>query len=508
MTHDDGAAARRYHEATKHSPTSVQRGPHGLDWDNQPVPFKIYSDLPAEGLPRRLDSSGVGAFDAIQGQGADPGRSDPPDRAALGRLLHFSLGVLRHRHLGGGRVVHFRAAPCTGALYHVDAYVVCGELPDLAAGIYHFGPHDFSVRRLRAGDLRGVLSVAAGGEARVAEAPATLVLASTYWRNSWKYRQRAYRHVFWDGGTVLAQLLAQAAADGWPARVVLGFGDRDVEDLIGLDRAREGAIALVPIGRGAPVPRSPQEIEAIRYRTAPLSTHEIDYPEIREMHAASSLASGGAARAWRESTPRLESSPARGQHCRLVADPAEASDPLEEVVRRRGSTRSFARLPIGQAALLRLLTAASAPLEADYRPDPARSLVELYVITHAVEGVEAGSYRWHAAETALERLSLGEFRREAGFLALGQSLGADPAVNVYAVADLDSVLGALGSRGYRAAQLEGGIAGGRTYLAAYAQGIGASGLTFFDDDVIRFFGLPADRFGVMFLTSAGIAARG
>ncbi len=508
MALDDGAAARHYHEATKHSPTSLQRGPHGLDWDNQPVPFKIYSDLPAEELPRRLDSSGVSAFDAIHGRAADSGRRDALDRAALGRLLHFSLGILRHRDLGGGRAVHFRASPCTGALYHVDAYVVCGELPDLAAGVYHFGPHDFSLRRLRPGDLRGVLSDAAGGEARVAEAPATLVLASTYWRNSWKYRQRAYRHVFWDGGTMLAQLLAQASADGWPARVVLGFGDRDVEHLIGLDRAREGAIALVPVGGGAPAPRGLPEIEAIRYATAPLSAHEIDYAEIREMHEASSLGSGDAARAWRESAPRLGVAPARGPLRRLAADPATVGDPLEEVVRRRGSARSFARLPIGQAALLRLLTAANAPLEADYRTDSARSLVDLYVIAHAVEGVEPGSYRWDPAEAALEPLSLGSFRREAGFLALGQALGADPAVNVYAIADLDSVLGALGNRGYRAAQLDGGISGGRTYLAAYAQGLGASGLTFFDDDVTRFFGLSADRFGVMFLTSAGVPARG
>jgi nitroreductase len=100
----------------------------------------------------------------------------------------------------------------------------------------------------------------------------------------------------------------------------------------------------------------------------------------------------------------------------------------------------------------------------------------------------------------------GEFRREAGFLALGQELAADAAVNLYTIADLDQVLGALGGRGYRAAELEGGIAGGRVYLAAYAQGFGATGLTFFDDDVCRFLGLDAGRYGVMFLAAAGVEA--
>ena len=55
----------------------------------------------------------------------------------------------------------FRAAACTGALYHIDLYVVCGDLEGLEAGVYQFSPQDFSLRRLRAGDYRSVLVVPA-----------------------------------------------------------------------------------------------------------------------------------------------------------------------------------------------------------------------------------------------------------------------------------------------------------------------------------------------------------
>ena len=58
---------------------------------------------------------------------------------------------------------------------------------------------------------------ASGAEPAVAHAPAILVFASTFWRNSWKYRDRAYRHCYWDGGTILANCLAAAAARGIPA---------------------------------------------------------------------------------------------------------------------------------------------------------------------------------------------------------------------------------------------------------------------------------------------------
>ena len=61
----------------------------------------------------------------------------------------------------------------------------------------------------------------------------------------------------------------------------------------------------------------------------------------------------------------------------------------------------------------------------------------------------------------------------------------------------------LGNRGYRAAQSEGGIVGGRLYLAAYAQRFGATGLTFFDDEVVDFFSPHAAGKSVMFLVALG-----
>jgi nitroreductase len=95
------------------------------------------------------------------------------------------------------------------------------------------------------------------------------------------------------------------------------------------------------------------------------------------------------------------------------------------------------------------------------------------------------------------------FRREAGNLGLGQEIPADCSVNVYFLADLNRALERFGNRGYRAAQLEASIMGGKLYLAAYAQRLGASGLTFFDDDVTEFFSPHAASKSVMFLIALG-----
>ncbi len=57
----------------------------------------------------------------------------------------------------------------------------------------------------------------------------------------------------------------------------------------------------------------------------------------------------------------------------------------------------------------------------------------------------------------------------------------------------------FGERGYRVAQ----IAGGRLELAATAMDLGASGLTFFDDEVTRFFEPAAAGRQVMYLAAIG-----
>src|SRR6185369_16337447 len=140
-----------------------------------------------------------------------------------------------------GGEIFFRAAACTGALYHIDVYAVCAELPDLPAGVYHFGPHDFALRRLREGDHRATLIAATASESAVATAPVVLVLTSTFWRNAWKYRARTYRHCYWDAGTLLANFFAAAASVHLRAGAVLGFADAAVNALVGIDPAREAA---------------------------------------------------------------------------------------------------------------------------------------------------------------------------------------------------------------------------------------------------------------------------
>ena len=106
-------------------------------------------------------------------------------------------------------------------------------------------------------------------------------------------------------------------------------------------------------------------------------------------------------------------------------------------------------------------------------------------IVNAVQNLSQGAYR--AEEERFELVAEGDFRDAAYFLCLEQSLGGDAAATVFLLSDLVDATEILGPRGYRAAQLEAGIRAGRLYLGAYACGFGATGLTFYDDEVKKLF---------------------
>jgi SagB-type dehydrogenase family enzyme len=502
-------AAWNYHEATKHSYTSIRSNPHFIDWANQPLAFKIYPTLEPIGLPGEVRQTGVAALSAIAS--SVPAQTNAaPDLEAVAQLLYLSAGITRKRKYPGGEL-YFRAAACTGALYEVELYVVCGELAGgLQAGVYHFAPAEFGLRRLRAGDYRRVLLEATGGEEAVAHAPLSIVCTCTYWRNAWKYQARTYRHFGWDNGTLLANLLAVATALGLPARVICGFVDAQINRLLDVDSQREVAFSLVALGHSvAALPPAPAEISPLGFETVPLSQHEVDYPLMREMHAASSLDSAEEVVAWRGQTPRTEFQSPVGPIVQLepLSDAEMPRDPVEQVIQRRGSTRKFSRGPISLAQLSTLLDRATRGVPADFADPPGAQLNQLYLIVHAVDGLAQGAYVFHRELGVLECLKEGNFRSEAGYLGLGQELPADAAVDVFFLADLRPILERFGNRGYRAVQLEAGILGGKMYLAAYAQRLGATGLTFFDDDVTRFFAPRAEGKSAIFLVAVGHSAK-
>jgi SagB-type dehydrogenase family enzyme len=283
-----------------------------------------------------------------------------------------------------------------------------------------------------------------------------------------------------------------------------------VNRLLDVDSEREVAFSLVTLGRVADaVQRSGGELPALHLETLPLSQKEIVYPAMREIHAASSLCSAAEVETWRRGETPPTKPPPTGPMIQLhpLSDEEMPRDPIEQVILRRGSSRKFAQVPIGLAQLSTMMDRATRGIPADFLDPQGAQLNDLYLIVNAVEGLPPGAYVFHRDQRALECLKTGNFRAQAGYLGLDQQLPADAAVDIFLLADLQPILKRFGNRGYRAAQLEAGIISGKLYLAAYAQRISATGLTFYDDDVTQFFSPHAQGKSAIMLVAAGKNAK-
>ena len=345
MANHHTRAAWNYHNGTKHPGGPLLDPHHRYNPMRNPLPFKIYEGLNPIPLSLDVPVTGMPALSAIATQVGPIPSGQVPDIATVTRVLHFSAGITKTLRSPWGDMPS-RAAACTGGLYHIELYLVCGDLKGLDAGVYHFDPSESALRCLRKGDYRRALVDATGDEPAVANAPAVLVYADVFWRNAVKYQAREYRHAFWDSGTIIANTLAISAACGLPAKVVIGFVDDHVNRLLSVDDQREVAVALIALGHApVTVPGLPAEIGALGIKTTLDSDHEVDFPAIREMHQASSLLSREEVVAWREEPDAVRAVPASDSPIpiELQARGTSPTDSIETVITRRGSTREFSR---------------------------------------------------------------------------------------------------------------------------------------------------------------------
>ena len=401
--------------------------------------------LPRVPLPRELPSTTASAVAVLAGAAkAAGGDLDLPQ---LSRLLHLSAGVVRTSMRRNG-LYPFRAAGSAGGRFPLELYVSVPAGTHLPAGVHWYDPEGHA--------LLQVGPPPSGG------APA-LVVTGIPWRTGWRYRERGFRHIYWDAGTMLAQTLAVADSAGLVAELYSRFPDRAVSELVGADGVHEWPVAVVALGEGAPA------LDAAGPATAgEVDANPLEFP----LDTAAQRAGDGTALgpAWE-----------RGA---AVDVPLAGSGTVEAVVLARGSQRLMD--PTHGLPENVFSTCMLAALRGIHLPH--------FVAVHDVEGVAPGFYRW--PELTKPRHA-GDLRDELYRVSLDQGLSRDAAFVVITAADVAT----LDDRGYREAQLAAGIVEGRLHLLAYALGASASGMTFLDSEMAALFGEPLDA---MLFTCVGV----
>lgn len=407
------------------------------DLDRLPWFYKRYAEpLQRIPLPRDLPSTTEPALDVLAGAAeVDPGELDLPH---LALLLHLSAGVVRTSPRPYGTYL-FRASGSAGGRFPLELYVA---IPDGAAappGVHWYDPEAHALVQV--------------GPPPRGDAPA-VVVTGVPWRTGWRYRERGFRHVYWDGGTMLSQTLALAASSGITPRLYTRFPDGAVADLVGADRVHEWPIAVVGLGDGAPALTASGPAARGEVDSAPL-----EFPLVTAAQRAGERDTLGPA--WEDGAP--------------VQVPQRDGRTVEQVVLSRGSQR---RMDPNKGLPRDVL-------ETSMRVAMRGVALPHRVVVHDVEGLEPGVYRWPDL-TAPARP--GRLRDELYRVCLDQELGSDAAFVVIGAARVEE----LDDREYREAQLGAGIVEGRLHLAAYALGAGATGMTFMDTAIADLLGEPLD----------------
>jgi len=489
-------SVRDYHVRSKHQLERYAPGPGYLDWATQPDPFRTYAGAARIELPLVADRLTT-RFNDVR-RGSLPAAT-PLDRDSIATLLELSLAVSAWKsHRGASWAL--RCNPSSGNLHPTEGYVVCGALPGLDAGVYHYVSRDHALEQR----ARLANAALAGG--------ALVGLASIYWREAWKYGIRAFRYCNHDCGHAIGAVAYAAAALGWRTRFLEEAGDADVARLLGLDRdadfanaEREAPECLLWVGTADPPPLAAIAPLADGARWAgsanTLSPAHVEWREIDLAHAATRK-------------PRI--SPAK-RFAPSAAPPASTpgSDLTHAAIaRQRRSAVDFDGVTaIGADAFYAMLEplvprAGVPPWNA--WPYPPR--VHLALFVHRVVGLEPGLYclardadatgrlrsvmsaewSWQKAgpaDLALYLLTEGDARGVARTVSCHQDIAADSCYALAMLADFT----VAGPWRYRELHWECGMIGQVLYLEAEAAGIRATGIgCFFDDALHRALGLSRD----------------
>jgi len=187
MANSNTEDAWHYHNGTKHPNGTLMVRQHPYDPAFRPNPYKIYKNLQSTNLPLNKSPIGKSALNAILENIKPAGTDLVPDLNILSKILYFSGGVTKTINFPRFGEVEFRAASCTGALYHIEIYVVCQDISGLEAGVYHFDPKEMKLRQLRKGDYRRVLVSVTGNDINAEKAPVILIYTDIFTRNTVKY---------------------------------------------------------------------------------------------------------------------------------------------------------------------------------------------------------------------------------------------------------------------------------------------------------------------------------
>ena len=526
MTHFDGDRISqeiiRYHEETKHRFERYARSAAYMDWDNQPNPFRFYEDTESFGLPF-LKKDPAALYADLYRRGNHPARGIA--LATIAGFLELSLGLSAWKAAGNSQW-SLRINPSSGNLHPTEAHLVLPRLPGLEAGIYHYNPllHALEQRAIVSENVWQNITPHFGCEGFL------IGFSSIFWRESWKYGERAFRYCNHDVGHALAAVSVSANLFGWKVSYLSGLADQELDTILGFDRTafahlEEEHPDLMCWVHPYPSPDIPRRLSdtiiaafrdvSFKGRPNRLSKQPVNWEIIYN-------------------TANLTRKPATADHRYKFTDSYRLREEsidraAAKIIRQRRSATAFDRSgSVTREQFLAILDKTlprsdCAPFDVELG-DPS---LHLLIFVHQVEGLTPGLYFfirndkatgpiksltrskfvWEPVENnfPLFLLEKGALRQQAMMVSCHQEIAGHSCFSLGMIAAFKGPVGA-NPFAYRQLFWESGMIGQVLYLAAEAHGFRGTGIgCFFDDAVHEILGLPDNQYQSLYHFTVGKA---
>lgn len=513
----------RYHQFTKHTLQSLHSSSHRLDWNLQPDPFRRYDGSTHFSLPEKMYLSDLGLFHTVSRMNGSHLQSGTTlseachpaelNLQSLSTLLYFSMSLSAWKQVKGTEHKWaLRVNPSSGNLHPTETHILVGEMTGISSGAYHYYVKEHQLeKRSSKNVLSSVWNLL---ECKNPAPPLMLVLNSIFWREAWKYQDRAFRYCQLDLGHAAAAICLSTSYIGWGSKIISEFPDQEIAECLGISEFDEKPMLLIPIYPQLELPGQEYSSSTLNYdqpqidQTNSMEDHlqtkaqfigvpnlisssEVKYESIKTVYEAGHISMGEylerKAKTSSVQIPELDlgSDPIKlsDEALKLKADP-----PFRTVVRtRRSAVDMDGKARCSLVRLARILIDSTRGFNSSFSgPD---FYIHILIYSHRVDGLAPGVYYFEREQMTLNLVHEGNVRTHAKFVSCLQDIAADGIFAVSLIADMQSAFQNFGERAYRYIHQEAGFIGQLFYLCARALDIDATGIGCFIDDEINN-GLP------------------
>lgn len=171
------------------------------------------------------------------------------DIEQLGTLLQLTWGVQKWGTVRGQGKVALKTSPSGGARHSIEAYVLALDVRGLRRGAYHYDAARHELVDLRRHLSPAIVARLVANQKYFGRAAAVILMTAVFARAMWRYPfSRAYRSLLTEAGHLGQTFCLMATSQNLAPFCTMAFSERDIEGLVGLNPAEEGALYVVGVG--------------------------------------------------------------------------------------------------------------------------------------------------------------------------------------------------------------------------------------------------------------------